>query len=785
MQHVMSLVMATLSESIRGVCAVASTRRSSTSSNSSRFNVRRESDESNRDGLRASARRSQSRPRSDKTKADIHAFQGFRDAKPPVNGRPPTKKPSLPPKQSDRSVSGSREARPDRTKGRGDAPKTRMRRDCQFNAPEAVIPLNPMITSTPNVKNEAMPVGNTTPMSKLRKPEPQRLKFGLVSSGPIIQSVTSLDELDIDETLPLRDSSPEGDDEGLVMGHLSSVMPDVVLGSVNAGGRADVYKVEEPEEDDTGIWSPDEDFSISDFINSESTFQVTLEKTAQGLGLSVTGGREARSHRLRGFVWIKKVFPMTPAWEQGILALGDIILKANEIPLIGLTVPEALEILRTAPKQTTLMVCRLPPHFSPLLSSSETDPSSLSLSQKQSPSGFLSPCGEFEVTLEKVNGSLGFTLRKQDDSRLGHYVRALVKEPALSNGRILPGDKIISVNGQDISEMSHSDAVAFLRQCAAEVVLRLYRDRTQTPVSPLSPCESESPAFKPKPLLRKEARDMLSGLAAQRSDSPSGSGTGSRKGRRLIRGSSSNQDDDGESFSPSPTRRRRAPPMHRDASTDSPTPEMFGSPPRPTSLDLASPSSRSSSLRRQQFILPSPILGDSPDHSLASLPPEIEPSKKFQRNHEYMSANWNERSRGGKTGDGDMGLLKWRGTVFDEPDDHNDRPNDAEEDVVEIGISPGGEMFEVELHRGWNSRLGFSLHIGETVPETTWSTRVSAVHPDSVAARDGRIAVGDYLLEVNGEDVSGQETEAVIGLLRKLRGHIHMVLYRPQTASTS
>ncbi len=50
------------------------------------------------------------------------------------------------------------------------------------------------------------------------------------------------------------------------------------------------------------------------------------------------------------------------------------------------------------------------------------------------------------MTLTKVNGSLGFTLRKEDDSILGHYIRALVKEPAISNGHLQPGDKIVAVS---------------------------------------------------------------------------------------------------------------------------------------------------------------------------------------------------------------------------------------------------------------------------------------------------------------------------------------------------
>lgn len=53
---------------------------------------------------------------------------------------------------------------------------------------------------------------------------------------------------------------------------------------------------------------------------------------------------------------------------------------------------------------------------------------------------------EFEIIMVKQQGSLGFTLRKEDESVLGHYVRALVREPATTDGRIKPGDKIIAVS---------------------------------------------------------------------------------------------------------------------------------------------------------------------------------------------------------------------------------------------------------------------------------------------------------------------------------------------------
>lgn len=53
---------------------------------------------------------------------------------------------------------------------------------------------------------------------------------------------------------------------------------------------------------------------------------------------------------------------------------------------------------------------------------------------------------EFEIIMKKINGSLGFTLKKDEHSHRNHTVRALVKEPAISDGRIKPGDQIISVS---------------------------------------------------------------------------------------------------------------------------------------------------------------------------------------------------------------------------------------------------------------------------------------------------------------------------------------------------
>merc|ERR1711910_10123 len=87
-----------------------------------------------------------------------------------------------------------------------------------------------------------------------------------------------------------------------------------------------------------------------------------------------------------------------------------------------------------------------------------------------------SAVGQFTISLTKVNGSLGFTLRQTDDTVLKHTIKALVKEPAISDGRLRPGDKLLSCNGVALSSFSHQELITFLRQCPEINSLTLYRD---------------------------------------------------------------------------------------------------------------------------------------------------------------------------------------------------------------------------------------------------------------------------------------------------------------------
>lgn len=634
------------------------------------------------------------------------------------------------------------------------------------------------------------------------------------------------------------------------------------------------------------------------FINEGTMFDVTVEKNSRGLGLSLCGGCETKGP-YAGLLRIKKLYPQMPAWLCGQLRLGDIVLEANQLVLSGLASHEALEVLRTTKTSGVhLLVCRpplgaldddtcsyssLPDHSAPFsqdVVSSSMMGVPLASPRHLAPSPVQSICGEFEINLTKVNGSLGFTLRKRDNSVLGHTIRTLVREPALSDGRIKPGDKILSVNNTDLCGLSHEEAIGFLRTTPETVSIRLYRDVTQTPVSPLSPSEPEDSILKPKPL-RQEARDMLSDLAFRKRASPSMSPASGASG--------------GHSASPGNPRRRRLqktpPPDVAKAvvvdrfdslvrkmeetseglveveEQDSALPGLLRADREPSPLSnrgsYASSISRESALisrntsnasndtnslsessearrkrpnfldldnrqscpRKTQFTPPHEVGGSFPSPlsssdyqflsmgSVDSAPPlgsahSVSPSFAHLQ-PAYQSVNIgilphhaNDHSRltgttsdyaisgysaldGGNTQTPDQksGLLKWKGMMMAQEEDdstsHNSNDSTAEDQPDRLENIDGRRSHRmkevtISLHRGWNSRLGFSLQA------EGGATKVVAIYAGCVAAKDGRLRIGDQVLKVNGEDVTSWQTERVIDLLRKTHGKIDLtVLQQP------
>ncbi|XP_065770182.1 tyrosine-protein phosphatase non-receptor type 13 isoform X11 [Muntiacus reevesi] len=82
---------------------------------------------------------------------------------------------------------------------------------------------------------------------------------------------------------------------------------------------------------------------------------------------------------------------------------------------------------------------------------------------------------ELLITLNKSEkGSLGFTVTKGNQS-IGCFVHDVIQDPAKSDGRLRPGDRLIKVNDTDVANMTHTDAVNLLRAAPRTVRLVLGR----------------------------------------------------------------------------------------------------------------------------------------------------------------------------------------------------------------------------------------------------------------------------------------------------------------------
>uniref|UniRef100_A0A8C7Q3R0 Tyrosine-protein phosphatase non-receptor type 13 n=1 Tax=Oncorhynchus mykiss TaxID=8022 RepID=A0A8C7Q3R0_ONCMY len=101
------------------------------------------------------------------------------------------------------------------------------------------------------------------------------------------------------------------------------------------------------------------------FITDNNVFEVPLLKNSSGLGFSFsreetfpdqnTGNASGNSFSM---VRVKKLFPGQPAAESGRINVGDVIVRVNQTPLKGLSQHEVISALRGTGQEVTLLLCR-------------------------------------------------------------------------------------------------------------------------------------------------------------------------------------------------------------------------------------------------------------------------------------------------------------------------------------------------------------------------------------------------------------------------------------------
>nr|XP_014349871.1 PREDICTED: multiple PDZ domain protein isoform X4 [Latimeria chalumnae] len=173
----------------------------------------------------------------------------------------------------------------------------------------------------------------------------------------------------------------------------------------------------------------------------ETTIEISKGRT--GLGLSIVGGADT----LLGAIIIHEVYEEGAASKDGRLWAGDQILEVNGIDLRQATHDEAINVLRQTPQKVRLTVYRDEAQYK------EDDMYNV-----------------LTVELQKKPGKgLGLSIvGKRNDT--GVFVSDIVKGGiADSDGRLMQGDQILTVNGEDVHNATQ-EAVAALLKCSLGAV---------------------------------------------------------------------------------------------------------------------------------------------------------------------------------------------------------------------------------------------------------------------------------------------------------------------------
>ncbi|XP_078386842.1 FERM and PDZ domain-containing protein 2 isoform X2 [Cetorhinus maximus] len=131
------------------------------------------------------------------------------------------------------------------------------------------------------------------------------------------------------------------------------------------------------------------------FMTDGNTFEVKVKKNSAGLGFSFLQMYPTDNDPGGSLVRIKRLFPGQPAEETGQIEVGDVILAVNRVPVKGLSYQEVLHLLRGAPPEVTMTMCRPAPGTLP-----EIDPNILT--PISSPVKDLSVLKSFDPQLQEL-----------------------------------------------------------------------------------------------------------------------------------------------------------------------------------------------------------------------------------------------------------------------------------------------------------------------------------------------------------------------------------------------
>ncbi|TDG99707.1 hypothetical protein EPR50_G00197720 [Perca flavescens] len=439
----------------------------------------------------------------------------------------------------------------------------------------------------------------------------------------------------------------------------------------------------------------------------ETTIDISKGRT--GLGLSIVGGCDT----LLGAIIIHEVYEEGAASKDGRLWAGDQILEVNGIDLRAASHDEAINVLRQTPQRVRLVVYRDEAQYK------EED-----------------LWDSFTVELHKRPGQgLGLSIvgRRNDT---GVFVSDIVKGGLVdTDGRLMQGDQILSVNGEDVRSTTQEAVAALLKCCVGPIIMEVGR-------------------FKAGPFHSERRLSQCSQMSE----------TGSTKVASQSCSDSGNVPSDCDKLSRNPDS-----PEHQDTRTV----EFTKGPSDSLGISIAGG-------------VGSP-LGDIPIFIAMINPVGLAAqTQKLKIGDRIVSICGT--SAEGMTHSQAVTLLKnATGTIQLQVVAGGDTTvTGPSQEQAAAGLTPscifqddlGPPQYKtINLERGPDG-LGFSIVGGYGSPHGDLPIYVKTVFGKGAAAEDGRLKRGDQIMAVNGQTLEGVTHEEAVGILKRTKGTIQWAVGR-------
>uniref|UniRef100_A0A4W6CAD1 Discs, largehomolog 1 n=1 Tax=Lates calcarifer TaxID=8187 RepID=A0A4W6CAD1_LATCA len=232
---------------------------------------------------------------------------------------------------------------------------------------------------------------------------------------------------------------------------------------------------------------------------TERIMDIKLVKGPKGLGFSIAGGVGNQHVPGDNSIYVTKIIEGGAAHKDGRLQIGDKLVAVNGSCLEEVTHEEAVAALKSTPDVVYLRVAKhtslfindnFPPpdvtnsysphqdnHISPYMSGSQSVSPAPLTTPRYSPLPRAMtgdddvPREPRRVVLQRGSTGLGFNIVGGEDGEGIFISFILAGGPADLCGELRKGDRILSVNGVDLSSATHEQAAAALKNAGQTVTI--------------------------------------------------------------------------------------------------------------------------------------------------------------------------------------------------------------------------------------------------------------------------------------------------------------------------